>query len=75
MPWVCCIFGMFYYVSRFIVFGNMVYNDMIITGAEQEEAECEGDMLSKDIRFDESVVHFKGATAIVFFLNLDEQNS
>ena len=71
MPWV---FGMFYHVSRFIAFGNMVYNDMIITGAEHEEAESEGDMLSKKIRFVKSVVLFKGTTAIVLFLGSDRQN-
>ena len=51
------------------------YNDMINTGAEHEEADSEGDMLSEKIRFVESVVLLKGTTAIVFFLGSDRQNS
>ena len=51
------------------------YNDMIITGAGHEEPESVGDMLSENIQFVESVVHFKGTTAIVFFLGSDKQNS
>ena len=43
---------------------------LIITGAEYEEADSKGDMLSENIRFDESVVHFK-----VFFLDSDGRNS
>ena len=51
------------------------YNDIIITGVEHEEAKSKGDMPSENIQFVESVVHFKGTTAIVFFLGSDGKNS
>ena len=64
-----------YHVSLFITFGDVVYNDIIITGAEHEEPESGGDMLSEKIQFVQSVVHFKGTTTIVFFLGSDGKNS